>query len=88
MYQQGAGLGYASEIERISLAYEHDELGVPNSIIAKFPTNAANTRALATLFNLYFLGIYLTNDLFKYSSEVVPAGKGMLNILLCLPFSL
>ncbi len=50
----GAGLGYASEIERISMVYEQDELGIPNSIIAKFPTNAANTRALATLFNLYF----------------------------------
>ena len=50
----GAGLGYASEIERISMVYEYDELGAPNSIIAKFPTNAANTRALATLFKLYF----------------------------------
>ena len=49
----GAGLGYASQIERISMVYEQHELGVPNSIIAKLPTNAANTRALATLFKLY-----------------------------------
>ncbi len=59
----GAGHGYASEIERISVVYEHNELGVPSSIIAKFPTNSEQTRALATLFNLYSCEVMFYKEL-------------------------
>lgn len=49
----GQGAGFMGQLARVRLSYDKDEPGAPRSLIAKFPSNIPENRAVADAFNFY-----------------------------------
>lgn len=51
--QVGEGVGMMSELARLRLTYDGDESGLPETLMAKFPSRNPTNRGVAMSYNLY-----------------------------------
>lgn len=73
----GEGVGMLSVLNRVTLRYDRDEPGAPESLIVKFPTTSEANRPVADHFRVYEREAKFLRDVAPQTSASLPAVYGV-----------